>query len=213
MSINTVKNNDDIWLDVETVAKLKGITERGVRLSLSKKYDYKEEIIKGKKIYKIRLNSLEKCGIKTREIKKDELHLFKDIMQHTSDRREFVDRPLSYYENMWDNLYESGILKILVAEIDFNEYEKNTYEELETNKSELNDRINKKEKNILKMNDKKYEQSNKQNKDAIERLEKQLEKINELKKEHGEKTLLGGILFLIYGNEVLSSIYKKHQKN
>ena len=32
MSINTVKNNDDIWLDVETVAKLKGITERGVRL-------------------------------------------------------------------------------------------------------------------------------------------------------------------------------------
>ena len=60
MSINTVKNNDDIWLDVETVAKLKGITERGVRLSLSKKYDYKEEIIKGKKIYKIRLNSLEK---------------------------------------------------------------------------------------------------------------------------------------------------------
>ena len=58
MSINTVKNNDDIWLDVETVAKLKGITERGVRLSLSKKYDYKEEIIKGKKIYKIRLNSL-----------------------------------------------------------------------------------------------------------------------------------------------------------
>lgn len=60
MSINTIKNNDDIWLDVETVAKLKGITERGVRLSLSKKYDYKEEIIKGKKIYKIRLNSLEK---------------------------------------------------------------------------------------------------------------------------------------------------------
>ena len=59
MSMNTIKN-DDIWLDVETVAKLKGITERGVRLSLSKKYDYKEEIVKGKKIYKIRLKSLEK---------------------------------------------------------------------------------------------------------------------------------------------------------
>ena len=47
---------------------------------------------------------------------------------------------------MYNHLHESGILKILVAEIDFNEYEKNTYEELETNKSELNDRINKKEK-------------------------------------------------------------------
>ena len=150
------------------------------------------------------LRKNEKCSIKTREITKDELHLFKDIMQHTSDRREFVDRPLSYYENMWDNLHKSGILKILVAEIDFNAYKKNTYEELEVNKVELNERINKKEKNILKMNDKKYEQSNKQNKEAIERLENQLEKIDELIEEHGEKTLLGGILFLIYGNEVLS---------
>ncbi len=150
------------------------------------------------------LRKNEKCGIKTREITRDELPIFKDIMQHTSDRREFVDRPLSYYENMWDNLYDSGILKILIAEIDFNEYEKNTKVELNDNKNELKDRINKKEKNLLKMNDKKYEQSNKLNEEAIKRLEKQLEKIKELKNEHGEKVVLGGILFLIYGNEVLS---------
>lgn len=150
------------------------------------------------------LRKNEKCGITTREITREELPLFKDIMQHTSDRREFVDRPLSYYESMWDSLYESGILKILIAEIDFNEYEKNTKNELKQNEDELNDRINKKENNLLKMNDKKYEQSNKQNKEAISRLEKQLEKIEELKIEHGEKVVLGGILFLIYGNEVLS---------
>ena len=150
------------------------------------------------------LRKNEKCGIKTREITKDELPIFKNIMQHTSDRREFVDRPLSYYESMWDSLHASKILKILIAEIDFDEYEKNTKEELNENKHELEDRINKKENNLLKMNDKKYEQSNKQNKDAIERLEKQLEKIKDLKKQHGNKALLGGILFLIYGNEVLS---------
>ena len=117
------------------------------------------------------LRKNEKCGISTREIAKDELPLFKDIMQHTSDRREFVDRPLSYYESMWDALHDAGILKILLAEIDFNEYKKNTEEELEQNKNELADRINKKENNILKMNDKKYEQSNKQNKESIKRLE------------------------------------------
>ena len=158
------------------------------------------------------LRKNEKCGITTREITKDELPIFKDIMQHTSDRREFIDRPLSYYESMWDSLYDSGILKILIAEIDFNKYEENTIEELEQNKKELNDRINKKENNLLKMNDSKYEQSNKQNKDAIKRLEKQLEKIQELKEKHGKKATLGGILFLIYGNEVLSLYGGSHSK-
>lgn len=150
------------------------------------------------------LRKNEKCGITTREITRDELPIFKDIMQHTSDRREFIDRPLSYYENMWDNLHDSGILRILIAEIDFNEYKKNTIDELNQNKTELEDRIYKKEKNLLKMNEKKYEQSNKQNQEAIERLENQLKKINELKEKHGEKAILGGILFLVYGNEVLS---------
>ena len=146
----------------------------------------------------------ERCGIKTREIKRDEIKIFKDIMKHTSDRREFIDRPLSYYENMWDSLHDDGILKIMIAEIDFNEYEKNTKEELSEIKKNLKDRTYKKEHNILKMNDKKYEQSNKKDKNDIDRLKKQLEKIKDYKKQYGDKTILGGILFLIYGNEVLS---------
>ena len=99
------------------------------------------------------LRKNEKCGITTREITRDELPIFKDIMKHTSDRREFVDRPLSYYEAMWDALHDSGILKILIAEIDFNKYEKNTLEEKEEIENNLKDRIYKKEKNILKMNE------------------------------------------------------------
>ena len=150
------------------------------------------------------LRKNERCGITTREITKDELPIFKEIMQTTSDRREFIDRPLSYYEAMWDTLHDSGILKIIIAEINFDTYEKNTKEELETNEKELAERISKKEKNIIKINDKKYQQSNNLNKEAISRLEKQLEKISELKSQYGAKKVLGGILFLIYGNEVLS---------
>lgn len=150
------------------------------------------------------LRKNERSGIHTREISKEELPLFKDIMQHTSDRREFVDRPLSYYESMWDSLHDDGILKILVAEIDFLEFEKNTKEELETNEKELKERIYKHENNILKMNPKKYEQNNKKNEQEIERLKKQLKKIKDYKEKYGNKKLLGGILFLIYGNEVLS---------
>lgn len=150
------------------------------------------------------LRKNERCGIHTREITKEELPIFKNIMQHTSDRREFVDRPLSYYESMWDSLHDSDIMKILIAEIDFIEYEQNTTEDLTKIKKELEDRVYKKEHDLLKMNNKKYEQSNKRDQEEINRLEKQLEKIQEYKKEYGNKTLLGGILFLIYGNEVLS---------
>jgi lipid II:glycine glycyltransferase (peptidoglycan interpeptide bridge formation enzyme) len=150
------------------------------------------------------LRKNERCGITTREITRDELPIFKDIMKHTSDRREFVDRPLSYYEAMWDNLHDSGILKILIAEIDFNVYEKNTKEEKEEIEKELKSRIYKKENNLLKMNEKKYNSSNKQDEEAIKRLENQLEKIKDLKEKYGDKEILGGILFLIYGNEVLS---------
>lgn len=150
------------------------------------------------------LRKNEKSSIKTHEITRDELPIFKSIMEHTGDRRDFIDRPLSYYEAMWDNLYDSGILKILIADIDFNEYEENTKNELEKIEKSLKDRIYKHDNNLLKMNEKKYESTNKQDNDSIERLKKQVEKIQEYKKEYGDKKTLGTILFLIYGNEVLS---------
>lgn len=150
------------------------------------------------------LRKNEKSGIEVREINKNELPLFKEIMQHTSDRREFVDRPLKYYENMWKYLHESGILKIMIAEIDFNKYQQNTKEEQKTIKEELENRIYKKENNLLKMNEKKFNQKKKQDEETIQRLEKQLKKIEDYKKQYGDKTTLGGILFLVYGNEVLS---------
>lgn len=150
------------------------------------------------------LRKNEKCGIITHDITRDELPVFKEIMQHTSDRREFVDRPLSYYERMWDSLYDAGILKIKIAEIDFNLYEKNTREEQDELKVSLSDRIKKYENNELKMNEKKYESHNKQDEERIKQLDEQLKKIEGYKKEYGDKTTLGGILFLVYGNEVLS---------
>ncbi len=144
----------------------------------------------------------EKSAIISREIAKDELNLFKNIMQHTGDRRNFIDRPLSYYENMWDNL--GDMMKIYVAEINFSKYINNLEEELSIIKDNLNDRINKYENNLLKMNEKKYLQSNKSDEDTITRLNNQIKKQKELKEEFGEIKPLGAIMFLIQGNEVLS---------
>ena len=53
-------NNNDIWIDVETLAKLKNITRRAVRLALNQnKYEYTIENIRGGKTYKIKLSTLE----------------------------------------------------------------------------------------------------------------------------------------------------------
>ena len=51
---------EEIWVDVEIVAKLKGITKRAVRLSLNNdKYEWKTENCRGGHLYKIRLSTLE----------------------------------------------------------------------------------------------------------------------------------------------------------
>jgi hypothetical protein len=58
-NINNI-NTESTWLDVETVAKLKSISKRGVRLSLNQdRYEYKVEKVRGGKTYKIKLSSLE----------------------------------------------------------------------------------------------------------------------------------------------------------
>ncbi|MEI8390832.1 MAG: hypothetical protein WCG23_13220, partial [bacterium] len=56
-----ILDTSKVWLDVKTVAELKGITERAVRLSLKQqnKYKFETEDIRGGKAYKICLSSLE----------------------------------------------------------------------------------------------------------------------------------------------------------
>ena len=50
-----------------------------------------------------RLSKSEKNCIELKEATKEDLKEFKKIMVHTSERREFEDRPLEYYENMYAN--------------------------------------------------------------------------------------------------------------
>ena len=150
------------------------------------------------------LRKNERSCIKCREISYDEIPIFKDIMQHTGDRRDFIDRPLSYYQDMWNALHEDGIFKILFVELHTKEYIKVLKQEIETIKKEKEDRIYKKEHNILKMNDKKFASHNKQDDETIKREEKKLKEMKDLQKQYGNVITMGGISFLIYGKEVLS---------
>ena len=58
----------------------------------------------------------EKMGVVVRELKREELGIFKQITESTSHRRHFADRPLSYYEQMYDLFHKHGQVMFMVAE-------------------------------------------------------------------------------------------------
>ena len=152
------------------------------------------------------LRKNERNKITTREISYEELDKFKDIMAHTGERREFIDRPLSYYQEMYKHLHDDGILKILIAELNtkdlIDEYEK----EIDDIKKDMEDRQKKHDLDPSKMNENKYNEKQEHCKKEIERITKTQSHIKELRDKHGDVITLGGILFLIYGNEVLSLV-------
>jgi len=158
------------------------------------------------------LRKNERLGIVTREIGYDELDKFKDIMSHTGDRRSFIDRPLSYYQEMYNHLHDDGILKIVVTELDTNLSISNMDKEILEIKLDMDEREKKYLRNPEKMNKNKYEQKQNECLKNIDRINKNREHILELQKENGDKILLGGILFLIYGNEVLSLVGGSYDK-
>ena len=64
------------------------------------------------------IRKAEKMGVTVRELKKDELSIFKDITASTSERRGFEDKPLKYYEEMYDLFVPRGEAQFLVAEVE-----------------------------------------------------------------------------------------------
>jgi lipid II:glycine glycyltransferase (peptidoglycan interpeptide bridge formation enzyme) len=58
----------------------------------------------------------ERMGVMVRELGRDELDKFKKITEATSERRHFTDKPLSYYEEMYDLFHEKKEVMFMVAE-------------------------------------------------------------------------------------------------
>lgn len=142
----------------------------------------------------------ESFGIKTRVMKKDELNKFKDVMEKTSIRRNFIDRPLEYYKNMLDIFKEE--IEILFAEINIEEYLNN-----------LNNRKKEEEKKLDNIKDdlktRKFANNKKANNKIneiqiiIDSLDKKINIANNMKKD-GNVVLLGALMFIFHGKEVLS---------
>ena len=60
---------------------------------------------------------------KVRKLTRDELHIFKEITASTSERREYTDKPLDYYEAFYDSFGDK--CEFVIATINFQDYLKN----------------------------------------------------------------------------------------
>ena len=96
--------------DWHYVKDLSNLTQETLIASFSKK---------GKPLVK-KTNSF---GIKIRDLKRHELSRFSKITAATSDRREYQDKPLDYYEDFYDSFGDKA--DFLMASINFQDYHDN----------------------------------------------------------------------------------------
>lgn len=110
--------------DWHYVKNLENLTKENLITSFSKK---------GKPLVK----KAKTFGIKVRPLARHELNLFKEITASTSDRRDYNDKPLEYYEYLFDSFADKA--EFLVATLNFNDYYKN----LEKDQSKLANKLEK----------------------------------------------------------------------
>ena len=144
----------------------------------------------------------EKNGVIIREGNYDDLNEFKNIMDHTGERREFISRPLKYLQNMYKSFGDGKDLKLYFADLQIEETLKTLKEEVKVLEEEYNKVLSNIESGKAKMNENKL----KLKEDEIERTKKRINEYEDLYSKYGKVLVLGGILFFTYGKEVLSFI-------
>lgn len=147
------------------------------------------------------INKTIKLGIIVRELKKDEISTFKAIMNHTSKRRGFEDHSVYYYKGLFETFGEDNRLKILIAQIDLNDYDHRLKKEKDMLITEM-DRIDQKLSESIS-NEKLIKKKNLL-KEQINSLEIKQKDCSELRNRNKSNTLiLGGATFLLVGKEII----------
>lgn len=171
--------------DWHYVKDLAGLTEKNLLQSFSKK---------GKPLVK-KANTF---GIKLKRLERNELDIFKEITAATSDRREYSDKSLDYYQDFYDAFGQQA--DFMVAILNFPEY----LEHLQKAQDQLKAKIEKLETDL----EKNPQSEKKQN--QLRELSSQFETFETRKAEAqefidkygGKDQVLAGSLFIYTPQEV-----------
>lgn len=143
------------------------------------------------------------------EVTKDNIDDFCGIMEHTSKRRGFIDRPKSYYLKMLEAFGKN--IKILSAVLYTDNVLKSLNEELDKIKIDLKE----KEDIVFNTGSKKSKDNLKQVKKEYEDKLSSIKELEEIKEKYGKRIVLASSMFIMYGKEVLylfSGSYKEFMK-
>lgn len=139
------------------------------------------------------VNNSYKHGLKLVEIDETRINEFKKLMEHTGERRGFIDRPLEYYKEMYKSFKENDNIKIMLVEFNPQEYLIN----LEQQKQQLEDKIS-------KLNDIKDSAKIKEFQNQLLGCTNRIEEMLVLKENSLENIVIAGGLFMTFGKEVVS---------
>lgn len=172
--------------DWHYVKDLSGLTSETLRSSFSKK---------GKALAK----KTATFGIQLRRLKREELHLFKEITGATSERREYTDKPLDYYQDFYDAFGDA--CEFMVASINFQDYLQNLLagrEKLEKDIAVLDEKLQ------LGQNPKKLHSQKKELEQQAATFDTRVQEANDFIQRYGSKDiLLAGSLFIYTAHEAV----------
>ncbi len=151
------------------------------------------------------INKSQKNCITIREASYEELDEFKKVMNHTAERRDFSDRSLEYYQQMYETLKDSNMIKVMLGEIDLEKLK----DTMKSDIKHLKDRIKSIQGNV-----KKEGQVN-EYKSQIDAINKRKKEVEEEIKEYGSKPIISVGLYISYAKEIVylfGGSYKEFMK-
>ena len=163
---------------------LSGLTDKTLLNSFSKK---------GKPLVK----KAETFGIQLKKLKREELSIFKDITRSTSERREYSDKSLEYYEKFYDAFGDKA--EFLIATLNFSEY----LSKLESEQSKLAEKLDKLRLDLSKNpNSEKKQNQLREYSSQFETFEVRKAEASDLIEKYGdEDVVLAGSLFVYMPQE------------
>ena len=136
------------------------------------------------------INNSYKHGLKLVQIDENRIEEFKKLMEHTSERRGFIDRPISYYKKMYESFSKNDNIRILLVELNLEENLKSLNEQLINTEDKLNKT---KKESVIK----EYESQ-------VTAIKKKIEEDKELIKNYGNNIVVAGGLFMLFGRQIVS---------